>query len=116
MITINPCDPTPLLFDPSPCAPSSTATSPAFTAVLSRHDKASITLAATLTPAGKLQVSMPTTPPARGIWNLSIGTPTCCCHNARVFIDTCQPVTLPGKHSATGDSQTSPTNPITVCC
>jgi hypothetical protein len=113
MKTISPCtDPT-FLLSPSPCAPSSSATSPAFTARLSRHDLPTVQLTTTLLASGQLQVTIPAPFPTRGIWQLSVGTPTCNCFNQRVFIDTCAPMANVSEYKATERTNTTP---ITVCC
>jgi hypothetical protein len=116
MMTISPCTSPSFLLNPSPCAPSSSPTSPAFKATLSRPDLPTVQLTAALLPSGQLQVAIPTPFPTRGIWQLSVGTPTCSCFSARVYIDTCTPMANVPTHTATGDTQSTATTPVQVCC
>jgi hypothetical protein len=88
-----------------------------FKATLSRHDSvASVNVPVVILPTGQLQLTLPTPHPQRGIWQLSVSDTQCCCFSARVFIDTCEPMALAPTHHATGDSQSTATTPIQVCC
>ena len=81
-----------------------------FTASLTRNGEATANVPVTVETAG-LKLSIPAGL-RRGIWQLHVATPGCCCFSQRVWIDTCAPVQLAGTHTPTGFVNT----PTTDCC
>lgn len=118
MKTIQPCTSRSFLIDPSSCGTTSSAGVPrVYKATLSRPDAAaSVTVPVVILATGQLELTLPDPFPLRGIWQLSVSDSQCCCFNARIFIDTCEPMAMPGKHRATGDTQSTATTQVQACC